>query len=86
MIENSVLGDLARAIDERGLSRADFAKAVGIGQPYLSQILNGTRPLARLPIETGRKISEISGIPLERLAAAAVETLHAPIAPDEAAQ
>lgn len=65
---DAVLDELRRAIDERPGKRADFARSVGIGQVYLSQILNGKRPLARLPIETGRKISELSGISLDRLA------------------
>lgn len=65
----TVLQELARAIDARDGKRADFAKAVGIGQVYLSQILNGKRPIERLPLETARKISDVSGIPLDRLAA-----------------
>lgn len=80
--EMTVLDELARAITERGGSRADFAKAVGIGQVYLSQILNGKRPLSRLPMETGRKISQISGIPMERLTGDDAPAL----APDEAAE
>lgn len=77
--EMTVLDELTRAVDARPGTRGDFAKAVGIGQVYLSQILSGKRPIARLPIETGRKISEISGIPLERLASV-------PLAPHEAAE
>jgi transcriptional regulator with XRE-family HTH domain len=68
-IEATVLDELAHAVDAREGTRADFAKAVGIGQAYLSQILSGKRPLARLPMGTVRKISEISGIPIARLAA-----------------
>jgi len=64
----TVLEELRRAIDRRPGKRANFARDVGIGQVYLSQILSGKRPFARLPIETGRKISEASGISLERLA------------------
>jgi transcriptional regulator with XRE-family HTH domain len=63
--ELTVLDELARSV----VNRADFAKAVGIGQVYLSQILTGKRPLARLPAGTLLKFSKISGIPLERLAA-----------------
>lgn len=70
----AILGELARAIDARG-KRADFAKTVGIGQVYLSQILNGKRPIKRLPMETVQKISDASGLPLERLAAAASPSL-----------
>lgn len=66
----SVLDELARSIDKRVGSRADFAKAVGIGQAYLSQILSGKRPLSRLPMSTGQKISHLSGIPMERLTGA----------------
>lgn len=67
--EMTVLDELARAVDQRPGTRADFAKAVGIGQVYLSQILTGKRPLARLPMETVKKISRVAEIPLERLAA-----------------
>jgi len=66
--QQTVLQELARAIDARDGKRADFAKAVGIGQVYLSQILNGKRPIKRLPLETAQKISDVSGIPLDRLA------------------
>lgn len=66
--EPTVLEELARSIDLSPGSRADFAKAVGIGQVYLSQILNGRRPLARLPLSTALKFSQVSGIPMERLA------------------
>lgn len=71
----TVLQELARAIDAREGKRADFAKAVGIGQVYLSQILNGKRPIGRLPVDTARKISDVSGIPLDRLAAASSPAL-----------
>jgi len=67
--ETSVLDELARSIDRRPGKRADFAREVGIGQAYLSQILSGKRPLSRLPMGTVRKFSKASGIPLERLAA-----------------
>lgn len=79
-VEMTVLDELKRAIDARPGRRGDFARAVGIGQVYLSEILSGKKPLARLPLETGRKISEVSGIALERLASPD----EAPIAPDEA--
>lgn len=65
--EMTVLDELAQVIAKRPGSRADFAKAVGIGQVYLSQILTGKRPLSRLPMQTGLKISQVSGIPMERL-------------------
>lgn len=71
----TVLQELARAIDAREGNRADFARAVGIGQVYLSQILNGKRPIGRLPLETVRKISDASGMPIERLAAASSPSL-----------
>lgn len=77
-IEVTILGELKRAIDQRPGTRADFAKAVGIGQVYLSQILSGKRPISRLPIETGRKISEVSGISLDRLASPNDAPLLAP--------
>lgn len=66
----TVLEELALVINARDGKRADFAKAVGIGQVYLSQILTGKRPIGRLPLETVRKISDVSGIPIERLAQA----------------
>jgi transcriptional regulator with XRE-family HTH domain len=66
--ETDILTELRRAIDARQGTRADFAKTIGIGQVYLSQILSGRRSFSRLPIETGRKISEVSGISLDRLA------------------
>ncbi len=68
-IEVTILEELELAMKRRG-SRADFAQAVGISQAYLSQILNGKRPLSRLPMKTGRRLSEASGIPIDRLAAA----------------
>lgn len=66
---DTILGELARAIETREGGRAEFARAVGIGQVYLSQILSGKRPLQRLPLSTARKISAVSGVPLDRLAA-----------------
>jgi len=66
----TVLDELAQSVAQRAGNRADFAKAVGIGQVYLSQILSGKRPLARLPAETLLKFSQVSGIPMERLAGA----------------
>jgi transcriptional regulator with XRE-family HTH domain len=78
------LEELKEKIDAK-MPRADFAKAVGIGKSYLSQILSGKRQFARLPIETGRKISEMSGISLDRLAgtAGAEDVATAPLAPSE---
>lgn len=64
-----VLCELARAIDAREGTRADFAKAVGIGQAYLSQILSGKRPIDRVPLGTVRRISDASGVPFDRFAA-----------------
>jgi transcriptional regulator with XRE-family HTH domain len=72
--ETTVLDELARSVDQRPGTRADFAKAVGIGQVYLSQILSGKRPLARLPAGTLLKFSKVSGISMERLAEAPSET------------
>lgn len=72
--DTSVLDELAKAVDANG-GRAGFAGAIGITQAYLSQILKGRRPLDRLPMSTVRKISEASGMPLDRLATA-------PLAPD----
>lgn len=63
----TVLQELTRAIDAREGRRADFARTVGITQQYLSQILNGKRPIDRLPVGTARKISDVSGISLDRL-------------------
>lgn len=60
-------------------TRADFAKAVGIGKAYLSQILSGKRPLSRLPAGTLLRFSKVSGIALERLAGGAPDT--PPLAP-----
>jgi hypothetical protein len=68
--DSNILAELRDAIDRRPGTRADFARAADIGQAYLSQILSGKRPLSRLPLETGRKISELSGISLDRLAGA----------------
>jgi transcriptional regulator with XRE-family HTH domain len=67
--DNSVLDELAQSVARHPGSRADFARSVGIGQVYLSQILTGKRPLSRLPAGTLLKFSKISGIPMERLAA-----------------
>lgn len=58
---------LKEKIDAEG-THTDFAKAVGIGRAYLSQILSGKRPLARLPAETLLRFSKVSGIPMEQLA------------------
>jgi transcriptional regulator with XRE-family HTH domain len=69
--ESTMRDELARTIDARPGRRSAFAKDVGISQVYLSQILTGKRPLSRLPISTGRKISEVSGISLDRLAGTA---------------
>jgi transcriptional regulator with XRE-family HTH domain len=62
------LQELIVAIDTQG-SRRDFARKVGIGEPYLSMILNGQRPLSRLPFETVMLLSEHTGIPADRFAA-----------------
>ena len=78
--DRAALEELARAIDARPGTRADFAKAVGIGQAYLSQILSGKRPIERLPMGTVRKISDVSGMSIERLAAAP------PLSPKEEGQ
>lgn len=64
---DTILKELASAIDAQPGTRGDFAKAVGIGQVYLSQILNGKRPIGRLPAETLRKIGDASGMSIERL-------------------
>jgi transcriptional regulator with XRE-family HTH domain len=68
----SGLAELKRKIDERPGTRADFARAVEISEPYLSQILNGARPLGRLPGDTLLKISREAGIPIDHL----VDTDH----------
>jgi len=80
--EMTVLDELAQSIDRRPGKRADFAKAVGIGQAYLSQILSGKRPLSRLPLGTAHKLSQASGIPVERLASEA--SAAAPLATGDA--
>jgi transcriptional regulator with XRE-family HTH domain len=64
---NTGLQELAAAIDARG-SRRDFARKVGIGEPYLSMILSGKRPLSRLPFQTVLLLSEHTGIPADRFA------------------
>ncbi|WP_246801661.1 helix-turn-helix domain-containing protein [Bradyrhizobium genosp. L] len=66
----AALQELARAIDAKPGTRADFAKKVGIGQVYLSQILRGRRPIDRLPMGTVRKICDAAGVPIERVAVA----------------
>jgi transcriptional regulator with XRE-family HTH domain len=83
--EMTVLDELAQAVARHPGNRADFAKAIGIGQVYLSQILSGKRPLSRLPGATLLKFSKVSGIPMERLAdGAKFET--PPLAPSGAAE
>lgn len=83
--ETTVLDELVRSIDRMPGNRGDFAKAVGVGQAYLSDILRGRRPLSRLPAGTLLKFSQVSGIALERLAGGASET--PPLAPgSEAAE
>lgn len=85
--ETGVLDELRQSIDARPGKRADFAKEVGIGQVYLSQILSGKRPLSRLPLGTAHKLSQASGIPVERLATAESEAAEVPsLAPNEAAE
>lgn len=82
----TVLDELAQAVAQRPGNRADFAKAVGIGQVYLSQILSGKRPLSRLPGETLLKFSKVSGIPMERLVGAAPDFETPTLAPGAASQ
>jgi transcriptional regulator with XRE-family HTH domain len=74
--DEPVLDELARAIAQKG-SRADFAREVGIGQVYLSQILCGKRPLGRLPLDTVKRIAAASGVSLLRIA----DISAAPLAP-----
>jgi hypothetical protein len=62
-----VLTELAAKIDSAG-TRAEFARKVEIGEPYLSNILSGRRPLSRLPFETILRLSEHTGIPADRFA------------------
>jgi hypothetical protein len=66
----TVLQELGWEIDDRFGSRGSFAKEVGIGEAYLSQILTGARPTGRLPFELAIRIAQASGLPLEQLAAA----------------
>lgn len=60
--------ELAKAIDEAG-SRAAFAERAEISESYLSNILSGRKPFARVPVETAVRIAEAAGISVERLAA-----------------
>lgn len=83
--EITALDELARSVDRHPGNRADFAKAVGIGQVYLSQILSGKRPLSRLPAGTLLKFSKVSGIAMERLAGGP-EAETPPLAPREVAE
>jgi transcriptional regulator with XRE-family HTH domain len=62
----SGLDELSIKIDRDG-TRRSFAEKLKISENYLSQILSGTRPFARLPVATALKISELSGISIERL-------------------
>jgi transcriptional regulator with XRE-family HTH domain len=60
--------ELAKHIDEIG-TRAEFAEKVKISESYLSNLLSGRHPFARVPVETAMRISAESGIPIERIAA-----------------
>jgi hypothetical protein len=61
-----ILDELKSVIDARG-TRSAFAEQVGIGEPYLSLILSGHKPISRLPGETLRRLKDASGISVDRL-------------------
>lgn len=78
----TAIEELAWAIDHKMRTRREFAKSVGIGDAYLSQILSGVRPLSRLPLATAFKISQAAGLPIEWLMSAGADD---PAMIDEAA-
>jgi transcriptional regulator with XRE-family HTH domain len=63
----SGLTELAQKIDAAG-SRAEFAEKAKISESYLSNILSGRQSFSRVPVETAMRISEASGLSIERLA------------------
>lgn len=76
MADLTGLQELAAKIGEQG-SNAQFAENIGISEPYLSMILSGARPFSRVPVETAIKISQQSGIAIERLAGAELQEMGA---------
>lgn len=54
------LAQLAKAIDAREGTRADFAKVVGCSEPHLSLILGGKRGLS---LELAARIETETGVP-----------------------
>ncbi len=61
------LQKLASVIDGQG-TRREFAELAHLSESYLSDILSGKRPFNRVPVSTAIRISELSGISIERLA------------------
>lgn len=61
------LQELAKVIDGKG-TRREFAELAHLSESYLSDILSGKRPFNRVPVSTAMRISELSGISIEKLA------------------
>lgn len=53
---------LKSEIDDRGLKTKFVADKIGIGQAYLSQILNGSRNLSS---NVALKASQVLGVPID---------------------
>lgn len=67
------LAELAWMIDHEFEARGAFARRIGISEAYLSQVLSGKRPLARMPAGKLLRFSMAAGVPLERLAGGLAE-------------
>lgn len=64
----SALQELAWVIDTQWTSRRAFARAVGLGESYMSLLLGGARPLGRVPFSTIVQICRLSGVSITTLA------------------
>lgn len=60
-----MLSDAIRdKMDERGMSAADFATAIGLSQSYTNSLLNSGRDWDGTPLEVREKIASFLGIPM----------------------
>lgn len=62
------LQDLAWIIDLKWRRRREFAQEVGLSEPYLCQILSGSKPISQIPFGTIVRLADVAGFSVERLA------------------
>ena len=62
---DEVPNGLRKAMELTGLTQVRLAEAVGLTQPYISQLVNGNHP--SLPVETAGKLSDFFGCQIEDL-------------------